>query len=218
MSSESVTRNLGESPTEIVIVRRRQVDGREEQHGGIWKIAYADFMTALMAFFMWAHGERARTVWLGSRPVAREALLGLALVPTVFLMVVVLLNTLRLVAPWLHNVPVNPFEAMAGESSINAAILGVAAIVAGGVREELQRAFLLHRFEQHLGGAAVGVVVLSLAFGLAHVDQGRDAMITTGVLGLFWAMVYLRRRSSVAPLVSHAGFNSLELLRVAIAG
>ena len=31
-------------------------------------------------------------------------------------------------------------------------------------------------------------------------------------------MVYLRRRSSVAPIVSHAGFNSLEVLRVALIG
>jgi membrane protease YdiL (CAAX protease family) len=43
-------------------------------------------------------------------------------------------------------------------------------------------------------------------------------VITTGALGAFWAVVYLRRRSSVAPIISHAGFNSLEILRVAILG
>ncbi len=90
-------------------------------------------------------------------------------------------------------------------------------IVAGGIREELQRAFLLHRFEQHLGGARVGVVVLSTAFGLGHYVQGWDAVVTTGVLGAFWAVLFLDRRSSIAPVVSHAGFNSLEILRVVIA-
>jgi membrane protease YdiL (CAAX protease family) len=86
------------------------------------------------------------------------------------------------------------------------------------LREELQRAFLLHRFEQHLGGAWVGVIVLSIAFGLGHFVQGWDAAITTGALGAFWAVLYLRRRSSVAPVLSHAGFNSLEILRVAVWG
>jgi membrane protease YdiL (CAAX protease family) len=41
-------------------------------------------------------------------------------------------------------------------------------------------------------------------------------VIATGLLGAIWAVVYLRRRSSVAPIVSHAGFNSLEVLRVAL--
>jgi membrane protease YdiL (CAAX protease family) len=48
--------------------------------------------------------------------------------------------------------------------------------------------------------------------------QGWDAAITTGALGAFWAWMYLRRRSSVGPFVSHAGFNSLEILRVAFIG
>jgi len=82
----------------------------------------------------------------------------------------------------------------------------------------LERAFLLRRFERHLGGTDVGVLVLSVAFGLGHMVQGWDAAITTGVLGAVWAGLYVRRRSSIAPIVSHAGFNSLEVLRVAIVG
>jgi chemotaxis protein MotB len=35
----------------LVIVRRRRSHD-EEHHGGVWKIAYADFMTAMMAFFL----------------------------------------------------------------------------------------------------------------------------------------------------------------------
>jgi membrane protease YdiL (CAAX protease family) len=135
----------------------------------------------------------------------------------VFVLVVVLLTVLMAVAPWLHNVPTNPLEQMAGTAG-GAALLAIVAILAGGVREELQRAFLLRRFERHLGGAAAGVVVLSVAFGLGHSVQGWDAVITTGLLGAFWAVLYLRRRSAVAPLVSHAGFNALEVLRAAITG
>jgi membrane protease YdiL (CAAX protease family) len=140
--------------------------------------------------------------------------LGVGLTPLVFLLVVVLLNALRLATPWLRNVPDNPLEQLAGTSAGDAALFAVVAIVAGGVREELQRAFLLRRFEQYLGGATIGVVVLSAGFGLGHAVQGWDAVITTGVLGALWAVVYLRRRSIVAPMVSHAGFNSLEVLRV----
>jgi membrane protease YdiL (CAAX protease family) len=175
-------------------------------------------LIALMVLLMRAHGESASALWLGEGPLRKEALLGVLLIPVVFVMVVVLLNVLRVTAPWLHNVDTNPLESLASGGVMNASLFALVAIFAGGVREELQRAFLLHRFEQHLGGAWVGVIVLSLAFGLGHYVQGWDAVITTGTLGGFWALVYLRRRSSVAPVVSHAGFNSLEILRVAITG
>ncbi|TDR34261.1 chemotaxis protein MotB [Aquamicrobium defluvii] len=36
---------------EIIIVRRRH-DEEEAHHGGVWKIAFADFMTAMMCFFL----------------------------------------------------------------------------------------------------------------------------------------------------------------------
>ncbi|MGE0446500.1 MAG: CPBP family intramembrane glutamic endopeptidase [Vicinamibacterales bacterium] len=172
-------------------------------------------LIALMVALMRAHGERASALWLGGRSVGREVLYGLVTVPAVLIGVGLLLNTLRLFAPWLHNVPTNPLEQLAATPG-QAALLALVAIVAGGVREELQRAFLLHRFEQHLGGAALGVVVLSVAFGLGHYVQGWDAVITTGTLGAVWAVMFLKRRSSVAPVVSHAGFNSLEIVRVAI--
>ena len=42
----------GQVPHEVVIVRRRGGDGDEGHHGGAWKIAFADLMTAMMAFFL----------------------------------------------------------------------------------------------------------------------------------------------------------------------
>ncbi|EJN15629.1 flagellar motor protein [Bradyrhizobium sp. YR681] len=41
-----------EVKNELVIIRRRSAFAEEAHHGGVWKIAYADFMTAMMAFFL----------------------------------------------------------------------------------------------------------------------------------------------------------------------
>jgi uncharacterized protein len=174
-------------------------------------------LIGLMVLLTRARGASVWDLWFGSRRFKTETIRGLLLVPAVFVMVVALLNLMRVFAPWLHNVPVNPLEQLAG-SPAQAAVFALVAILAGGVREELQRAFLLQRFERHLGGAMIGVIVLSVAFGAGHIVQGWDAVITTGALGAFWAVIYLRRRSVVAPVVSHAGFNSLEVLRVALTG
>ena len=37
---------------ELVLIRRRAASEEGGHHGGVWKIAYADFMTAMMAFFL----------------------------------------------------------------------------------------------------------------------------------------------------------------------
>ncbi|MGX9143644.1 MotB family protein [Mesorhizobium sp. 128a] len=37
---------------EIIIVRRNHDDHDDAHHGGVWKIAFADFMTAMMCFFL----------------------------------------------------------------------------------------------------------------------------------------------------------------------
>jgi chemotaxis protein MotB len=42
----------GEARHEIIIVRRSHDDHDEAHHGGVWKIAFADFMTAMMCFFL----------------------------------------------------------------------------------------------------------------------------------------------------------------------
>ncbi len=47
--SESENHHHGKN--EIIIVKRHK-GGHDGAHGGAWKIAYADFMTAMMAFFM----------------------------------------------------------------------------------------------------------------------------------------------------------------------
>ena len=90
-------------------------------------------------------------------------------------------------------------------------VFALVLIVAGGIREEVQRAFLLRRFERWLGGPRVGLVVTSAAFGAGHFVQGADAAVATAALGAFWGAVYLRRRSVAAPVVSHAGFNVLQV-------
>jgi membrane protease YdiL (CAAX protease family) len=212
-------------PTQVVIGQLLAAAGLDPRtDGGTLSPAFAFalllidsiVLTALMIILTRAHGESPRTLWLGTRPVLRECGLGLILVPLVFLIVGLLMTTLLRLLPGLHNVTENPIEQLAAGGPRQAAMLAVIAVLAGGVREELQRAFLLRRFEQHLGGPIVGVILLSVAFGLGHYPQGWDAVVATGVLGAIWAVVYLWRRSSVAPIVSHAGFNSLEVLRVAL--
>lgn len=181
----------------------------------VLSVVDAILVIALVLLFLRANGERIRDRLLGSKPPAREAGLGLLLVPVSFLLAVAVIVLLNLAAPWLHNVARNPFEAML-QTTRQQIVLAVVVTVAGGLREEIQRAFVLHRFEQSLGGAAFGLVLWSLAFGVGHLAQGRDVAIATAALGAFWGLIYLLRRSVVSPVIAHAGFNLSEIVRHAM--
>ena len=46
-----------------------------------------------------------------------------------------------------------------------------------------------------------------------------EANAAGGLLGVFWGIMYLRRGSVIAPMVSHSGFNLIELVQyLAFAG
>lgn len=170
--------------------------------------------TALIALlirvFLELSGEDSRGVFLGRRPVWGEILRGIVFVPVAFIGVTAIVLGLRFVAPWLDTVKVSPIEQFM-QNPLDASIFLVVVVLGGGVREELQRAFILHRFEQCLGGVRVGLVVFSILFGVLHFDQGWDVAIAVGSLGVFWGLLYVKRRSAVMGMTNHACFNAAQV-------
>jgi len=61
-------KNAAEKPTQIIVIKKVK-KGEHAHHGGAWKIAYADFVTAMMAFFL--------LMWLISM-TTKEQKIGLA--------------------------------------------------------------------------------------------------------------------------------------------
>jgi membrane protease YdiL (CAAX protease family) len=170
-------------------------------------------IAVLIRVFLDLSRETSTSVFIGRRPVAGEILRGLLLVPLVFIGVAGLVLGLRWIAPWLQTVAQSPLEDFM-RTPLEAAIFLVVVVLAGGVREELQRAFILHRCEQALGHIGWGLAIFSITFGLLHLDQGVDVAMAIGALGLFWGVIYIRRRSAVLAMVNHAGFNALQVVQV----
>ncbi|HEY8535561.1 MAG TPA: CPBP family intramembrane glutamic endopeptidase [Vicinamibacterales bacterium] len=214
-------------PTQLLIVQVLALLGQRPflEEGGrlniIWvfTLSLADtvLLLGLMLLILRYEGESARDLFLGRRRAATEIPLGIVTVIPLLVLTTGLILLVRRLAPWLHNVPVNPFAQLL-QSPLEAWLFAIVALIGGGVREEFQRAFLISRFERHLGGATTGLIVTSAAFGVGHVVQGLDAGIATAVLGLAWGAMYLWRRSVLAPVTSHAGFNGQEILRYLLIG
>lgn len=173
-------------------------------------------VVGLISFFLHSRRESVANLILGNKSPSQEAFFGMKLIPVILVAVVSGAAIISWLAPSLRNVPDNPLESLLDTPS-HVALFLVVVIVAGGFREELARAFVLKRFEQHLGGGWLGLVIFSITFGLGHYIQGWDAAILTGALGAFWGSIYLIRRSEIAPIVSHSGFNAAQIFLALLA-
>jgi membrane protease YdiL (CAAX protease family) len=167
-------------------------------------------LLGLVFLFLKFSDDRPRDVFFRHQRIREEVWVGFMLVPVVFVLVIAAQLGLRVVAPFLHNVEISPFQALLESPWLLAGFVALV-LIAGGVREEMQRAFLLHRFEQRLGGGHLGVALTSVAFGLGHTVQGWDAAIVTALMGAFWGVIYLSRRSVVGTITNHALFNMAQI-------
>jgi membrane protease YdiL (CAAX protease family) len=79
-------------------------------------------------------------------------------------------------------------------------------IIGGGVVEEIERAFILTRFELWMGknGLYIGLLLSSIMFGVAHLYQSTGTGISAAVSGLALGVIYLRRRSGIEAAAAHA--------------
>jgi len=141
---------------------------------------------------------------------AKNSLMGLALVPLLFLINVLVSLTLMYFLPQYFSERNPLLDTIRSRRDL--ALFILAALLAGGIKEEFQRAFILTRFREHLGGAPLGLVLWSVAFGAAHYVQGPQGMITASLFGLIFGLVYLVQKSLVSPIVAHGVYDTVVLL------
>jgi uncharacterized protein len=161
-------------------------------------VADSALVLGLIILFLRWSGESPRQVFLGNKSIAWEWSVGILLVPAAFALVAIINAIVQRYAPMVQT----PYGMI---------VFASLSILAGGLREEMQRAFALHRFTQ-LGIPGTGLIVFSVIFGLGHAVQGWDAVIMTASLGALWGYVYLRRGSIVAPAVCHGAFDAIQVI------
>jgi len=166
----------------------------------------------LILLLLVLHMNREPLRDLGVRPDRwpSHAVVGLALVPVLFLTNGIVAFSFKLLLP-KYFLDRNPLVDVI-RTPQDLIIFLCVALFAGGIKEELQRAFILNRFRQHLGGAWLGLVVWSLAFGAGHYIQGPQGVVAASIYGLVFGGVYLARGSLVAPVVAHATYDAVALM------
>jgi membrane protease YdiL (CAAX protease family) len=147
----------------------------------------------------------------------REIALGMAWVPAVFALSFALKSLARHFAPGIFSGERNVLEELM-KSPGDLALFLFVAILAGGIKEEIQRAFVIRRFEAGWGPAWLGALLYAVYFGWGHRAQGWDEACIAGLVGLAWGLLFVRRRSVVAPMFSHGLYDAAELVRYFLLG
>ncbi len=158
-------------------------------------------LVALIVLFLRKNRETLAGIGWRADDVGREVFIGVVLFPVVFLLTGLLagiLQELGLTAPSetppSFLVPYDPLR-----MGLALVLVSVAALA----EETVFRGYLLLRF-MNLGLGRVGAVALSsILFSLGHGYEGSAGVVTVGVTGAVLAIVYLWRRSLVAPVVIH---------------
>jgi len=164
----------------------------------------------LLYLVMKAHGEKLRDFGLSWQHWRSDVLLGLAIVPILFGVNGVINVIFRSYLPQLFQEH-NPLAELVRTPQDLTIFVGTA-LIAGGIKEELQRAFILRRFQSFLGGANLGLIVWSVVFAVGHTIQGWQGVVIAGIYGMVFGVLYLARGTLIAPMVAHGVYDAVALL------
>lgn len=164
----------------------------------------------LLALVMRAHRESVRSIGITWERWKPRVALGIGLVPFLFIVNALAALFFKTYLPQ-HFMEENPLTRMI-RTPEQLALFILSVLIAGGIREELQRAFILNRFRSHLGGAITGLILWSLAFGAGHYVQQGQGMVIASLYGLVFGVIYLVSGSLTTPIAAHSVYDVVALL------
>lgn len=156
------------------------------------------------------NGQSWQTIGWRRKRSASGILVGIAAVPLLFGIALMAMSAIARLVPELTSGSNPMLELIQTPQDI--VFLSASSLLAAGFKEEIQRAFILERFECGLGGAWIGLPTWSLFFGLMHWVQGPDRAIAAAFLGLAFGLLYLWRRHLAAPICAHSLYDVAVVL------
>jgi len=156
---------------------------------------------ATIVFFLWRNGEPVDRIGWRLENGGREALLGLGLFVMLFAGSIALESLLRSAGTSAPATPRPQFLTAKGPAELALALTLVAVVAVA--EETIFRGYLILRFSAITRRPAVAALLSAIVFALGHGYEGTTGVATIGVMGFGLAVVYLWRRTLVAPAVMH---------------
>jgi membrane protease YdiL (CAAX protease family) len=158
-------------------------------------------LVCLILYFIRCNGEKLSEIGWRLSAAPREMLIGAAVFVPVFFLTALLERILQQIG---FGAPATPLPSMLSASGPGEFILAGALVAVVAVSEEtIFRGYLIHRLQRVTNQWLAAALLSSVIFSLGHGYEGAAGVVTVGVLGLSFAVVYKWRGSLIAPMTMH---------------
>jgi membrane protease YdiL (CAAX protease family) len=158
-------------------------------------------LVSLILFFLWRNGEPLDRIGWRFKNARKEAVLGMWLFIPFFFGAGLLEKGLRMVG---FTAPATQLPSLIAEKNTAEFLLAAVLVIVVALAEEtIFRGYLILRFKNITASTAAAVMTSAVIFSLGHGYEGSAGVITVGVMGVVFALIYLWRQSLVAPVVMH---------------
>ena len=158
-------------------------------------------LVTLVCFFLWHNGEKfARIGWV-SKGYEKEIVLGVILYfPLIY--------GLSFIGQWLQSAgipfPKGHVPSFLEPTKTYQRIVATFMVLVVAISEEtIFRGYLMLRLKSVTGSPVAAVVISSIIFSIGHGYEGLGGVIIVGTMGTVFAIIYLWRKSLMAPIAAH---------------
>jgi membrane protease YdiL (CAAX protease family) len=158
-------------------------------------------LISLLFYFLWRNGEPVAQIGWTFNKGLKDIGLGIGLYIPFLLGANLLEGVLRTAG---FSAPSTPLPSSIAVKGIPEFLLASALVVVVALAEEIIfRGYLILRLRAVTGSLPVAVISSAVIFSLGHGYEGSAGVITVGMMGLVFGLIYVWRKSLVAPIVMH---------------
>ena len=169
-------------------------------------------LVSLILFFLWRNGESILRIGWTLTGMRQEIIVGILLFVPMFVGAMMLDNILSSIGFSNPSTPLPSFEPGRNALAILVSIVLVAVVAVA--EETCFRGYLILRFEAVTGSTLLSLLLSAFVFSLGHGYEGTAGVLTVGAIGVVLGLVYIWRKSLIAPVTMHflQDFASIVLL------
>lgn len=158
-------------------------------------------LVSLILFFIWRDSEPIDWIGWTFKNVWKEIALGAGLFIPLFFTSSLLESALLAIG---FSRPSTPLPSLLATGGISESLLGLILVIIVAIAEEtIFRGYLILRLNAVTASPATAVLLSAVIFSLGHGYEGSAGVVTIGFMGLVFALVYMWRKSLIAPIAMH---------------